>query len=251
MVEPVELKSNQGLYIFPLSDLHYGNRFCNKEFFDVWLEVFRNCKGEKVVYLLGDILETPTSRFSAYDSDMSTNDAIDEVVGLLKPVRDFIRYSTAGNHELRTTKEFNMDVAREVASRLKVPYSADDFFDRLLINGREFIVYGRHGVRTSRSSDLAMRGFKGDVSNIDCDLALQGHNHLLKFDSEFRRDIDKGRRRYYAFTGHYLIYQKSYANVKQYPIHPAGFQRIRVDSDLNCNTNLYYSDELMKHQKEI
>lgn len=239
----VSLKNNARLYIFPLSDVHIGNSSFNEELFDVWCEIFRSCRGEKIIYLMGDLLETPTSKFSSYDINMNTNDAMEYLIRKLKPFRDFIRCSCSGNHELRTSREFDYDISREISERLGVPHSRNDFFDELVINGNSFVVYGLHGVRTSKSNDLAMKNFKQDCALKEFDLALQGHNHMLKFDSEYQRTIDGGRRKYYAFTGHYLQYNDSYANNKQYPVSPAGFQKIGVDCDGKCNSQFYHVDD--------
>lgn len=242
----VELENYSSLYVFPLSDIHYGNKYCNEDFFDVWLEVFRQCKGEKIIYLLGDLLETPTSKFSSYDASMTTNEAMEEIVKKLKPFQDYIRYSVSGNHELRTSKEFNYDVGLEIANRLYCPHSRNDFFDTLYLNGKRFTIYGLHGVSTSRSSDLSLRKFKTESGIKIANLHLQGHNHYSKFDSEYIRTSDGGHRNYYCFTGHFINYKDSYAHNKQYNPSPCSFQRIAVDENGICQTQFYNADEIME-----
>ena len=61
------------LYIFPLSDLYLGSKYCNLDFFYEWCRKFEKTSDNKVIYLLGDMLEFNTARIDAYSSVMSTH----------------------------------------------------------------------------------------------------------------------------------------------------------------------------------
>ena len=239
----MRLKNNQNAYIFPLSDLHVGHINHNREWFKVWEGVFRKTGENKMIYLLGDLVENPTTRISAYDSECSTEDAVDEVIRMLKPYRDYIRAIVTGNHEKRLKKEFNYDLTGTIASALGVPYSGSDFFDRFSVNGTPVTVYGKHGTRYSKSPELAMRNFKNDMADIEADLYLQGHNHFCEFSSKYQRNYQKGHRQYYGFTGHFLNYNGSYAHDKGMLVSPASFMRLEINSDCVINCRKYYADE--------
>ena len=220
-----------------------GSTNFNEEWWEVWRNIFKNTSENKVIYLLGDLVETQTVDVNAWESDLPVDEQIEEVVRMLKPYRDYIRYSVRGNHESRLIKKFNLDISRLIADRLGVNYSSNDFFDTLSIRGNEITVYGKHGTRTSQKPDLAMKNFKDDMSNIRANLCLQGHNHYCEFSSYYIRDHLGGFRKYYGFTGHFLDYKNSYAHNKGYAVSPASFMRIEVSDKSRINCKKYYSDE--------
>lgn len=234
----IDLSEGQ-FYIFPVSDLHYGSSWFSKPVFDKWVEAFENTWDNKCIYLLGDLLEFSTTRVDAYSSNKTTEDSINEVIELFEPYKEYIRFVAAGNHELRGKKEFNLDVTKIIAKELDAIYTRNDFFDKINLNGNEFVVYGKHGTNVSKYSDLAMKNYKLEMGNIDADLYLHGHNHLLEFSQKIQRCFDGYYTKHYAFTGHYLTYKNSYTHNKGMIPTPPGFLRIGVDSKLNVSCKKY------------
>lgn len=139
----------------------------------------------------------------------------------------------------RGKKDFNLDVTKIIAKQLGAKYTRNDFYDKLNINGSEFIVYGKHGTSTSKYPDLAMKNFKIDMGNIDAHLYLQGHNHLTEFSQKFQRDFDGGYFKSYVFTGHFLNYKNSYAHNKNLLVSPPGFFRLGINSKLNVSSKKF------------
>lgn len=231
-------------YIFPLSDLHLGSKQCDIQFFHKWRNIFEKAPENKCIYLLGDLLEFPTTRLDAYSSSISTHDALERLVNLLKPYKDYIRYCVTGNHEARTTRDFNFDITKTLAHRLDVPYSRSDFFDTLTINDKKLIVYGKHGTRTSKNSMLSMKNFIYDMADVEADLHLQGHNHYCEFVSKFQRGADGGKRKYYGFSGMFLGYD-GYARNKGLAMVQPAFMRLEVDKNLHIDAKKFYKDELL------
>ena len=72
-----------------------------------------------------------------------------------------------------------MDIGQLISDILEIPYDKSDFFDKLLINNKEFIVYGKHGTKFSQRQELAEGTMIRDTQNIIADLLMQGHNHYL------------------------------------------------------------------------
>ena len=227
--------SDGQFYIFPVSDLHYGSNWFNKSVFEKWKTAFESTWENKCIYLLGDLLEFSTTRVNAYESNMTTEDAINEVIEMFEPYKDYVRVVASGNHEVRGKKEFNLDVTKIIAKQLGAKYTRNDFFDKLNINGSDFVVYGKHGIQTSKYEDLALKNFKLDMGNIDANLYLQGHNHLLMFSQRVQRCFDGTYNKHYAFCGHYLTYRNSYAHNKFLQPTPPGFLRLGIDSKLNMS----------------
>ena len=232
------------LYLFPLSDLHLGSKSCDLEFFDVWRKTFENAPDNKAIYILGDMLEFPTTRIDAYSTVMTTHDALERLIELLKPYKEYIRWVCTGNHEARSLKDFNYDITRSIAERLDAKYSRSDFFDKIIEDDKEFVIYGKHGTKVSRNSNLAMNNFIRDMADIQANLYLQGHNHYCQFTSNYQRGIDDGHRRYYGFTGHFLKYD-GYARNMGLSMSQPSFMRLSVDKNLHVDTQIFYKDEVM------
>lgn len=231
----VELVDSNQFHIFPVSDLHFGSHNYNSELFEKWKMEFESINGDKVIYLLGDLLEFPTIKVDGFSSNMSTEDAINQVVEMFEPYKEWIRFVVSGNHELRGKKEFNLDVTKILSKQFNAKYSRNDLFDTIRINGKEYVVYGKHGTSTSKYPDLAMKNFKIDMGNVDANLYLQGHNHYCESSQKFQRDNNGGYLKSYCFTGHFMDYKDSYAHNKGMFVSPPAFMRISIDRDLNTN----------------
>lgn len=233
------------LYIFPLSDLHLGSAQCDLEYFEYWRKTFDKQKTDnKVIYLLGDLLEFPRASLDAYGVNMSTHDALEYLIDMLEPYKEYVRWVVSGNHENRTMREHNFDISKSIATRLDARYSHTDFFDKIVEDDRELVVYCKHGTKTSKNSQLAMNNFIRDMSDLDASLYMMGHNHYCDFASNYRRGFDGGDRRYYAFTGHFLKYD-GYARDKGLPLSQPSFLRLTVDNKLHIDAQKYFKDKVM------
>ena len=231
----IDLNDSNQFYIFPVSDLHYGSSWFNQGMFDKWIKAFESVWDNKCIYLLGDLVEFPTTRVNAHESNMTTEDTVNQVIEMFEPYKEYIRIVAAGNHELRGKKEFNLDVTKIIAKQLGAKYTKNDFFDKLTINGSDFIVYGKHGTSTSKYDDLAMKNFKLDMGNVDANLYMQGHNHYTTFAQKFQRSYDGGYLKSYCFCGHFLNYKNSYAHNKGLSVSPPSFLRLGVNKKLNVS----------------
>ena len=229
----IDLMDSNVLHLFPVSDLHLGSLNFNENLFKTWENEFNKVGENKIIYLLGDMNEFPTTHINAYDSIMTTEDCINKVIDMFEPYKEYVRFVVSGNHELRGVKEFNLDVTKILSKQLNAIYSRNDFFDEIRINSKKYVVYGKHGTNTSKYSDLAMKNFKIDMGNIEADLYLQGHNHFCEFSQKFQRDFNGGHIKSYAFTGHFLDYKDSYAHNKGLTVSPPCFMRVDIDRDLN------------------
>lgn len=249
MKHKFRLKRNK-LYIFPLSDLHLGSPNCDLEYFDYWCEIFENTRTKhKIIYLLGDLIDMQSLRIGAFEQDMSADEQICQLVDFLEPYKKYINYMTIGNHGRRPKKDYNLDIGRIVSEMLDVEYDKSDFFDKLLINNKEFMVYGRHGNSFSKRLELAEGGFIRDTSSIEADLCMCGHNHYLDY---FNRPIrtEKGiKRKHYIFSGHFLKYYGSYANERNMIHSPQGFMRLDIDRNLVLRCDEYHKDMMFGGNK--
>ena len=237
------LKNGKQLYIFPLSDLHLGSPNCNIDYFHYWAEIFEKTPKNKIIYCLGDLIDFQSLKVGAFDTTMTADNQIIKLIELLKPYKKYINYMTIGNHAKRPRKDYNLDVGHIIADSLEVPYNRSEFFDTLRINGKEFVVYGKHGTKFSSRIELAEGGMVRDTSNIRADLLMQGHNHYCKGFSRPITTKDGIKRKYYGFTGHFLSYRNSYANERNMPHNPEGFLRYNINGNCIVGWNEYHIDE--------
>lgn len=232
------------LYIFPLSDLHLGSKHCNLDFFYEWCRKFEDAPDNKVIYCLGDLLEFSTTRIDAYSSVMSTHEALERLVELLEPYKEYIRYVCTGNHEARTIKDYNYDITRQIATRLDARYTRNDFFDKVVEDDNELVIYGKHGTRVSKNPLLSMNNFVNEMNHIQADIYMQGHNHQSAFFSQYERGFGGGKRANYLFSGHFLNYDNSYAHNKGLLISPPSFSRLKVDKKFHVVCDTFYEEEM-------
>ena len=232
------------LYIFFLSDLHLGSKNCNLDFFYEWCRRFEDAPDNKVIYCLGDLLEFPTTHIDAYSSMMSTHEALDRLVELLEPYKEYVRYVCTGNHEARTIKDFNYDITKQIASRLDAKYTRNDFFDKIIEDDRELVIFGKHGTRVSKNPLLSMNNFVNEMNHIQADIYAMGHNHQSAFYSQYERGFDGGKRANYLFSGHFLNYDNSYAHDKGLLMSPPSFSRLKVDSKFHVTCETFFEEEM-------
>lgn len=113
---PVDIK-NPHLYI--LADWHFESPNCNVQLI---LDELAKIKEDPaaVVLIGGDLFENATRKSvgDPYTLRMPPEDALAEVVKLLRPIKDKIAAVTNGNHEARTYKECGFDLMTAVVQCL-------------------------------------------------------------------------------------------------------------------------------------
>jgi len=237
----VTLKHKADLSIFLLSDTHIGSGHHDGEWLEYWESVFKRTHGLKIIYGLGDYVDTGSTRVGGFDQSMSGDEQINYLIDFLKPYKDYIRVLAQGNHEARFKKEFNTSIINIVGETLGVPTTDGHFFDTLRINGQDFTVYGRHGNKTSAKLHLMMGGWERSTDHIDANLLVSGHCHHCQ--SWERTVMDKAdlKQRVYALGGHMLNYNGSYADDMGLAIHPPSFMKLSVNRDLKVSAEKYYN----------
>jgi hypothetical protein len=243
----ITLKANQRAYILPVGDIHRGGEGFNPSYLDYWQDQLQNIKGTILLYFMGDLLEAATKSLSnsAYRQQMSLDDQIDQTISFFQPIINqpniIPRFACRGNHELRLSKDYDLDVMRIIASALDVPYG-HQYIDHISINNQPFNIYISHGRGSSKYHYTAESKIIRDTSQIDADLYLNGHNHRCGYFSLPVRTGDGLRRKHYAFTGAFLSYQ-GYPDSMHLPILPEAFIHLSVNKDLRVFNNIFYIDE--------
>lgn len=244
------LSNRKKLQIFPLSDVHIGNPQFNQKFLEYWIKNFRGSKSEKIIYLQGDLIDLAVKRLgnSAYEQTMSVDDQIETILSYLKPLKHYIVGSVPGNHELRTRKEFDLDVSKLIASELDCEY-APSLYHKLLINDKEYKVFAQHGNKTSNQLHLMLGQVIRQTQHIDANLFLYGHCHYCESLSLPDVNFDGYNRRNIVLTGHFLDFRGSYAEFMGLKPNPPAFPVISVgvgDNDkIRSDVRIINSDEVI------
>jgi len=246
-----KLRANEKIYLCPISDIHLGSPECNPEYFEYCLDTLSNIKQPKRIYLVGDLIEQASKNIgnSSYRQIMSVDDQVEEIIRYLKPFKKDIVFSAMGNHELRSLKEFDMNVNRFIANSLGCKYG-NQYIDRFTINGDPFDVYIAHGKGSSAHFYTAESKILRDTQHIDANVYLNGHNHRCGYFSVPKRTHDGIVRKHYAFTGSFLKYM-GYADQMQLPVLPEAFLNLSVNKDLMVRGNLHYIDQVRPDLMEL
>lgn len=241
-----KLSTRKKLQIYPLGDIHIGSPFFNEDFLEYWIRSFKGSKSEKLIYLQGDLIDLATKRLgnSAYEQKMSVDDQIDMVLGYLKPLKRYIAGSVPGNHELRTRKEFDLDVSKLIASELECEYSPT-LYHKIMINGIEYKIHSQHGTKTSNQLHLMLGQVMRATQHIDADLILYGHCHYAESMSLPNITLDGYTRKNLVLTGHFLKYNGSYAELQGLKANPCCYSVINIGCNANTNVNIFNEDELI------
>ena len=240
------LKSNQTVSIFPISDVHVGTPFFNKEFYEYMLRKFETTSGYKIIYLLGDLMDCATKRLgqSAYQQVLSPEEQLDYITSSLEPYKKYIRGCVIGNHCARFRKEFDLDIMKILADNLDIEYRTE-IYDTLTINDEPYTIWGNHGTKTSQQLHLMQGAVMRQTQHIEANLYLYGHAHYLSNWSLVHKDGEAYKRRHYVLTGHYLTYEGSYAQEKMLKPSLPGFSKVSIDKNLRTCVDLYNLDEII------
>lgn len=243
MQDKYSLKDKELLYLLPIGDIHLGSENCNQDYLDYWLDTTRRIKNPKRIYLMGDLVEAATKRLanSSYRQQMSLDDQIDQTIEFFRPLRDDIVFSCIGNHEIRLSKDYDLDIMRLISNQLKVPYGNQNI-DTFTVNDQQLSVYTAHGKGSSLHHYTAESKIIRDTQTIDADIVIHGHNHRVGHFSIPKRTPNGLRRKHYCFSGAFLGYG-GYADSMQLPILPEAFCQLRVNKDCIIRSELFYIDE--------
>ena len=187
------IKDNKA-HLIPIGDTHLGL----KEFRDDKFLSYREwiLKRENVVvYLLGDIFETPINRAITCDEPITPNGmTVSETVAyayeLFAPIRDRIVAVVMGNHELRSARLSGGDALGTLVMKLGLEdvYDAEQVLVQLKVGKIKYSIVGTHGWGGARKTGGQVNKIE-EMTNIvaDADVYLTGHEHTLFLS---RYDID-------------------------------------------------------------
>lgn len=183
--------------IYTLSDLHMGSKsFAKERFLRDREEIIHNPFA--LVTLTGDACEYihhTDKRFSSEDVadhvllnlDSIGEHLQDEMVKLLKPIKDKIICMTKGNHELKYEQRFNQKTTENICKELKIPhvYGGWTCMTKLIFKRSKgpvpqttsFIIHAQHGYSAARTDSGLLSVLNKIPARWDADIFLCGHAH--------------------------------------------------------------------------
>lgn len=235
-----ELSNRKKLQIYALGDTHIGSAHFNEDFLKYWDKVFTGTKSDKLIYLMGDLIDVATKRLgnSAFQQEMNVNEQIEYVIKFLEKHKQYIAGSVNSNHLDRTLKEFDLDIGRIIANNLECEH-APSLYHELFINDNPYRVFAMHGTKTSNQLHLMFGALQRQTNHIEADLVLAGHCHYCSSISIPSINPRGYKRTHYVLTGHFLDYEGSYAHHQALKPNPPCFPIINIGVNDNNKINTF------------
>ena len=178
------------LKIIPISDVHRGNPLFSVKHLDRTLDMIASDE-EIYTILNGDLCEAAlkTSKGEIYHQVGSPQEQRDWMIDRLTPIRQKILGMTMGNHEYRIYKETGIDICKDIAKALNVPYRAEGIILKIMFgsgNNRTpkrpytYWGYATHGYGGARTkSAKAVKAERAGHWIPKMDFIIMSHDHTV------------------------------------------------------------------------
>lgn len=221
-------------------DVHYGSRECDRQKAKAMLDY---CLENKCyIFLMGDLLEAATRSSvgaGVYQQIMNPQEQLETMVEWLTPLaeKNLILGALIGNHEFRIEKDTSINVMKVLCSMLKIPYLGSACWNLWRVNGQSYKIYTLHGSTGSKFLHTKLKAITDISHSFNANLIAMGHVHELDDAAQIVQDVNKSARtvtekkKMLVITGHYLKYDRSYAQTKGYPIGKMGSPKVKLYGD--------------------
>ena len=184
-VLPNDLKC---LKIVPISDIHYGNPFFSYHHFKKTLDLL--ALPEYYTILNGDLCESAlkSSKGDIYHQSASPQEQRDWVIAQFMPYKNKILGITAGNHEARILNETGIDICKDIAAALHVPYRPEGILIKIQFGGGNnrvptqpytYYCYATHGYGGARTKSAKAVKVERLSTWIHADFYIMSHDHVV------------------------------------------------------------------------
>jgi len=233
----VPKKGKEYAEFVPFGDLHYGHPGCDIERAKRMLDY---CLQKRIYVLgMGDYIEAGLRESvgdSVYEQEFNPQRQMEFVVELFEPLAraELLLGLLAGNHEARILKATSVNIVKIMARILGVPYLHYACWNLFYVGDESYTVYALHGSTGSRFIHTKMKALVDISHNFDADLLIMGHVHELADASTLVQRVDKKRKmvierkKFLLLTGHYLKYDRSYAQERGLPLGKMGSPKVKL-----------------------
>ncbi len=176
------------LELIPISDAHYGNPLFSKKHFLRTVDYVAEKPNRRAV-LNGDLCESSlrTSKGDIYKQVGSPQDQWHWVTEHLEKIKDKILGADSGNHEDRVYNETGIDITKEIAEKLNIPYRNEGMLLKISFGdknnstaGRPYTywIYMTHGYGGARTNAAKTVKVERTSTYIHADCYIMSHDHV-------------------------------------------------------------------------
>lgn len=218
-------------------DIHQGHPSCDME----RAIKMRDYCVQKNVYVLGmgDYMESGLRSSigdSVYAQNLNPQKQMEKTIELLEPLanKGLLLGILRGNHENRIMKETGIDITKIMAKQLNVPYLGGACWNLFYVGKQSYSIYSLHGSTGSRFIYTKLKAAVDISHTFEADIIAMGHVHDIAVTPILGQYVDRNRKmvcenkKYIIITGHYLKYDKSYAQDKGMPVSKMGSPKVKL-----------------------
>jgi len=219
-----------------LGDVHLGLKQCDIGLFKDYVKWVKKTEDARVL-LMGDLLDSAT-KFSrgpqVFEDNLNPQEQYDTMVDILTPIKDKIIGNHIGNHELGIFRDTGVDLIKMMSKDLGCPYLGYSCFSKLKVGKQNYTIYSTHGSSGAALPHTKMKRCMDLANSFNADIFCYGHVHGLDTSVEEYREIDlknkmiKIRKKMFILTGHFIDYEGSYAEQKNYRPSKKGAPTIKL-----------------------
>jgi hypothetical protein len=183
---PKDLKR---LEVIPISDVHYGNPLFTKNHL---MRTIKYINDNSHVYAVfnGDLCESTikSSKGEIFRQVGTPQDQRDWIIDQFKPISHKILGCTQGNHERRISNETGIDICKDIAEALGVPYRSEGILIKISFgsgNNRThsspyvYWCYATHGYGGARTASAKAVKVERTSTFIHADFYIMSHDHVV------------------------------------------------------------------------
>lgn len=236
-----------------MSDLHIGSPDSDLELIQSVIEYAAD--NDIYTILGGDLAEVGTRSSvgtGVYSQWLSPDQQLNLLIKLFKPLSDkgLLISAILGNHEYRIKKETSIDLIALFCEMVGIPYLGRGGFNHLKVGNTSYIIFYNHGMTGCKKYHTKMAAIERSSTLIEgCDIYAWGHLHIRMSRPVIRRKVDKRnktihqRKTIIACTGHYMNYDRSYADDNMMDIGEKGSPIYKLYGDKKQISDPVWIDE--------
>jgi hypothetical protein len=171
------------------SDWHYNNPLFSLKHIQRTIDFVQSTDNARLV-LGGDLAEAVTklSKGDVYHQTLTPQDQRDAIIEILMPVKDKILGMVTGNHEMRIYNETGIDLSKDIADALDVPYRPEGILLKIMFgNGNSshddapytFWGYCTHGYGGARTKSAKAVKVERLSTWVRADFYCMSHDHVV------------------------------------------------------------------------
>jgi predicted phosphodiesterase len=227
------------MQLVALGDLHYGLKQCDVEMFKGYVNWIKETDDIAVI-LMGDLLDSATKHSRGpqiFEDNKNPQEQFDEVLEILMPIKNKIIGLHSGNHEMGIYRDTGIDLSKQMASALGCPYLGYACFTKIKVGKQNYVIYSTHGASGATLPHTKIKKCLDLSASFNADVFLYGHVHSLDSRLEEFREVSmknkvvKIRKKIFILTGHFINYEDSYAEQKNYRPSKKGAPKIKLYKD--------------------